>query len=211
MLVGSLIPLKKMVVLTRTSVYGLGIDITTVLAVMSSTVAGNLVSFSLGGQTTKVTSLLGLLGSLLGTPQGIDHTHNLIESDGSSTRDDIYMTGDSWTMNMTKFMEVYNSIDPNGGMTFDDMGQRSANRWNQSVANNPYFYYGPWSGMFGRSGGYLFATRLMSNHSVDHPRGGYLSKLNDQSKSTHSSTSLTRVQPETCYAASGACTTSREP
>lgn len=76
---------------------------------------------------------------------------------------------------MTKFLEVYNSIDADGAMTMDNIAARAAKRFDESIATNPYFYYGPYSGVFARSGGYLFSGRLMSNHSKEFPRGGNMS------------------------------------
>jgi len=166
------------VIINVNKVLGMGIDLTTALSFLSTIQVGNPISlnpsFSIGGPSAKVTNVL--LGSLLPIPQGIDATHNVIEADGSSTRDDILVTGDSWTMNMTKFLEVYNSIPVNGAMTMDDIAARAAKRLDESIATNPYFYYGPYSGVFARNGGYLFAGRLLSNHSVDFPRGGNLTR-----------------------------------
>jgi hypothetical protein len=182
-------------------VMGFGIDLGALLALFSTFEVGNPLSvtpgYSIGGVSAKVSPILGGLGGLFGnysqttssnllsfiysdtsvaTPRGIDATHNLIEADGSSTRDDVYVTGDAWTMNMTKFLEVYNAIPVNGAMTMDDVYARSAKRFDEGIATNPYFYYGPYSGTFARHGGYMFNIRLLSNHSAEHPRGGNMSK-----------------------------------
>jgi len=96
--------------------------------------------------------------------------HNLIEADASNTRDDLYVTGDASTMNMTRFIDLYESIG-DGSLTFDQVGARIAQRFNESVASNPYFYSGPYTGMIGRNAGYAFAIRLLSNHSAEHASG----------------------------------------
>ncbi|KAH8678266.1 Chloroperoxidase [Xylariales sp. PMI_506] len=161
-------------------VLGMGVDLTTLLALVSTLDVGAPLAvnpgFSIGGPTPKVSNFLGLLGGLLALPQGLDYTHNIIEADGSSTREDLYVTGDSWTMNMTKFLEVYNAIPVNGAMTMDDIYARNAKRWDESVATNPYFYYGPYSGIFARNGGYMFGGRLLSNHSAAYPFGGNMTR-----------------------------------
>lgn len=108
-----------------------------------------------------------------GTPRGLEGSHNYIEADSSNTRDDLYVTGDASTMNMNLFMEVYNSIG-DGALSMEAMGDRAANRLAESIATNPLFYYGPFTGLLVRNAAYLFAGRLLSNHSSEFPRGGHL-------------------------------------
>jgi hypothetical protein len=160
------------------TVYGMGIDLATIISVMGLTGAGNPISlnpgFSIGGQSPKSKNLLGNLLGLLGTPRGLDGSHNFIEADSSNTRDDLYITGDASTMNMTLFMDVYNSID--GALSMEDIGDRAAQRLQESIATNPLFYYGPYTGLLVRNAGYAFTGRLLSNHSEEHPFGGHLDK-----------------------------------
>jgi hypothetical protein len=70
-------------------VYGMGIDLVTVLAVMGTVGVGNPLAlnpgFSIGGKSWKSNNLLGNLLGLLGTPRGLDGAHNWIESDSSNT------------------------------------------------------------------------------------------------------------------------------
>jgi hypothetical protein len=77
-------------------------------------------------------------------------------------------------MNMTLFLEAYNSFD--GAMTMNDIAARAAKRFDESITINPYFYYGPYTGMVARNAGYAFTGRILSNHSVEYPRGGNLSQ-----------------------------------
>ncbi|KAI4595204.1 hypothetical protein KJ359_007180 [Pestalotiopsis sp. 9143b] len=160
------------------TVYGMGIELITVLAVMGTAGVGNPLSlnpgFSIGGEAKGVTNILDNLGGLLGTPRGLDGSHNWIEADSSGTRDDLYVTGDAWTMNMTLFHDIYDNID--GGLTMEDIGDRAAARFDESVGINPYFYYGPYTGMIARNAGYCFVGRLLSNHSAEYPLGGYMTK-----------------------------------
>ena len=85
------------------------------------------------------------------------------------------MTGDAWTMNMDLFMEVYDSFEGKEALTMEDIGTRAAQRLEDSIATNPEFYYGPYTGFVARNAGYAFSGRLLSNHSDEYPRGGYLS------------------------------------
>lgn len=156
----------------------MGVDLITLLSVMGTVGVGNPLSlapsFSIGGETPKVSNVLGNLLGLVGTPRGLSGSHNWIESDSSGTRDDLYVTGNAWTMNMTLFLDIYNSID--GTLTMEDIGTRAAERFEESVGINPYFYYGPYTGFIARNAGYAFVGRLLSNHSSEFPQGGNMSK-----------------------------------
>lgn len=78
-------------------------------------------------------------------------------------------------MNMSLFMEVHDLFENKDALTMVDLGKRAAERFDVSIATNPNFYYGPYTGFIARNAGYLFAGRLLSNHSAEHPRGGHLS------------------------------------
>ncbi|KAH6653017.1 oxidase [Truncatella angustata] len=160
------------------TVYGMGVDLITVLSVMGTAGVGNPLSltpgFSIGGETPKSSNILGNLLGLLGTPRGLYGSHNWIEGDSSGTRDDLYVTGNAWTMNMTLFFDIYNSIED--VLTMEMIGSRAAARFNESIGINPYFYYGPYTGMVARNAGYAFVGRILSNHSTDYPQGSHMTK-----------------------------------
>ncbi|KAH7014282.1 Chloroperoxidase [Microdochium trichocladiopsis] len=162
------------------SVFGMGIDLATVIAAMGVTTTGNPLSlnpgFSIGGQSAKSQNLLGNLLGLLGTPRGLEGSHNFIEADSSNTRDDLYVTGDASTMNMKYFMDVYNSIPAGGFLSVEAMGDRAAKRLAESKATNPLFYYGPYTGLIVRNAGFLFGIRLLSNHTDEYPLGGHMDR-----------------------------------
>ncbi|KAH8711867.1 Chloroperoxidase [Phaeosphaeriaceae sp. PMI808] len=165
------------VVIAINQVMGMGIELATILGIMGTVWTGNPVSlnpgFSIGGRAASDNgdNLLGNLVGLLGKPRGLQGSHNWIESDSSLTRDDLYVTGDAWTMNMTLFRDIYDRADKNGVISMDLLADQAARRWEYSVANNPNFYYGPVSGMVSRNAGYFFLGRLLSNHSAEHPTG----------------------------------------
>jgi len=124
----------------------MGIDLITVLAVLGTVFVGNPLSlnpgFSIGGETTKSNNILGNVLGLLGKPRGLEGSHNIIESDSSATRNDLYLTGNAHTMNMTLFQAMLDSVEGDY-LTMDDLGQRAADRFHESIATNPTFYYGP--------------------------------------------------------------------
>ncbi|KAJ5623076.1 hypothetical protein N7490_011681 [Penicillium lividum] len=155
-------------------VYGMGVDLATILAIMGTVWTGDLVSldpsFSIGGRDPGVNNLLDNLGGLLGTPLGLDGSHNFIEADSSNTRDDLYVTGNSHTLNMDKFMAWYN-MSTDGTFDMDLMAKRAKIRFDESVQTNPNFYYGPVTGLIARNAGYLFSARMFRNHSIENPEG----------------------------------------
>ena len=106
-----------------------------------------------------------------GDPRGLQGAHNWLESDSSLTRDDLYVAGNAWTMNMTLFRDFHDRADENGVLSLDALGAQAARRWNDSVAHNPNYYYGPITGMVSRNAGILFLGRLLSNHSSTNPGG----------------------------------------
>ncbi|KAF2853377.1 Cloroperoxidase [Plenodomus tracheiphilus IPT5] len=154
-------------------VYGMGIDLALILGIMGTVWTGNPLSlnpgFSIGGGGND--NLLGNVLGLLGDPRGLQGSHNWIESDSSLTRDDLYVTGNAWTMNMTLFRDLYDRADENGVISMDLLADQAARRWEYSVGHNPNFYYGPVTGMISRNAGYFFLGRLLSNHTDDHPDG----------------------------------------
>jgi hypothetical protein len=86
------------------------------------------------------------------------------------TRDDLYLTGDAWTLNLTKFQNWY-EMSTDGTFSMDLMAEFAKNRYYESIATNRNFYYGPFTGVIARNAGYIFAGRLFRNHSTANPDG----------------------------------------
>ncbi|KAI0389929.1 Chloroperoxidase [Xylariaceae sp. FL0594] len=167
-------------IVSANTIFGMGIDLITVLAVLATVYVGNPLSlnpgFSIGGATSKSNNILGNVFGLLGKPRGLEGAHNIIESDSSATRDDLYgPSGNAHTMNMTLFKAMLDSTDRDY-LTMDDLGQRAADRFHESIATSPTFYYGPYTGLIARNAGFVFLGRFASNHTREHPLGGHLSK-----------------------------------
>ncbi|KAJ4413762.1 hypothetical protein N0V82_008351 [Gnomoniopsis sp. IMI 355080] len=155
-----------------TEVFNFGVDLATVLGLISVLFVGDPLStnpgYSIGGPTAKVKNLLNNLGGLLGTPEGLDHSHNIIESDASSTRLDLYQTGDAATMHLDLFIELYESIEGDA-LTRDELADHAIRRFNHSIANNPYFWNGPVTNIMMRPVGYVLPNDILANHTDDNP------------------------------------------
>ncbi|KAF4451296.1 hypothetical protein F53441_5717 [Fusarium austroafricanum] len=151
-------------------VYGMGVDLATILATMGTVFVGNPLSlspgFSIGGVSSGAHNILGDLAGLLGTPRGLEGSHNIIEGDSSLTRADLYVTGDASTMVMKQFQSFYDMASDQGTYDFDTFAEAAKTRFHETIATNPNFYYGPFTGMIARNAGYFFACRLLSNHTV---------------------------------------------
>ncbi|KAI0486736.1 Chloroperoxidase [Xylaria cf. heliscus] len=161
------------------TVFGMSLDLVLILAGVVTLYVGNPVSlhpgFSIGGESSKSSNILGDLLGLLGKPRGLIGSHNIIEADSSATRNDLYATGNAYTMNLTLFENLLNYAD-DGFITMDDLADFAVERFHESIATNPTFYYGPYSGTIARNAGYAFLGRFVSNHTKEYPLGGHLSK-----------------------------------
>jgi hypothetical protein len=145
----------------------MGVDLATVLAIMGTVFVGSPISldpgFSIGGPSPASENLISVLG-LVSDPRGLTGSHNLIEADSSNTRNDLYVTGDASTMNLTEF-EAWYSMSTDGTYSMELAAKRANIKFQQSIAENPNFYYGPFTGMIARNAGYLFSGRLFANYS----------------------------------------------
>lgn len=79
------------------------------------------------------------------------------------TRNDIYDTGDAWTMNIDLFRQFYNSVPEGELFTHEAIVSASCLRWHQTVASSPNFYYGAGTGYFRNFA--QMALLLWGNHS----------------------------------------------
>ena len=157
-------------------VWGMGLDLGGILAVMGTVFVGNPLSldpgFSIGGETGSAENILGNVLGLLGTPRGLTGSHNIIESDSSITRNDLYVTGDASSLDLSKFESWYAMSNSTvGDYNMDLMASLAATRFEETIATNPNFYFGPFTGMTARNAGYIFAGRLFANHSTENPTG----------------------------------------
>ncbi|EXJ56351.1 uncharacterized protein A1O5_12618 [Cladophialophora psammophila CBS 110553] len=157
-------------------VYGMDVGLSTILAVMGTVWTGNPISlspgFSIDQSSPQAQNLLGNLLGLLGEPRGIGRSHNWIEADASLTRDDLYVTGDASTMDMSRFLQLYNRAgEGTDVISEDDVLRHGVDMLNECIATNPYCWYGPYTGAIARNAGIAFTLRLLANHSAENPQG----------------------------------------
>lgn len=162
-------------------VWGMAPDLSAVLTTLGTVIGGNLVSVSQGGWSKYMDTPLNTLGGLLGTPRGLSGCHPLFEVDGSPTRGDLYdPVGENNDMNMSYFMDLYNlqkdAEDPNYDIKV--LFEHNKNRWHQTIATNPFAWFGPASGWLVRASPYAFTARLVANRSEEYPDEGRLDKEN---------------------------------
>ncbi|TVY45579.1 Aromatic peroxygenase [Lachnellula subtilissima] len=161
-------------------VWGMGPDISTILAVYGTVFGGNILSLnpgvSIGGMssTANPEQILDNAGGLLGEVRGLSGTHNTFEVDGSNTRNDKYdPIGNVDDTNMTYFGRLYakqkDAEVPNYNL--DVMFEHAIERWYQDISYNPNFIYLPWSGWFVRNAAIIFSGELFNNHSDEYPEG----------------------------------------
>ncbi|KAF7190511.1 Dothistromin biosynthesis peroxidase dotB [Pseudocercospora fuligena] len=159
--------------------YGMSVDLAGFLAAYAVVFNGDpiLQQWSIGGPPPT------LFPSLLGRPQGIDYSHNNYEGDVSIGRADAYLNnGDAYSLQIDRFREAYEYQTPNprngkpkigsDRYDLDSFAQNFDLKLNQSVANNPYFFSAPFSGLVAPAA-YNFVINFMSNHS-ETEKSGYL-------------------------------------
>lgn len=137
------------------------------LAVFGAFVDGSGTAWSIGG--TPPASLAGPLGG----GNGISGSHNKYESDASPCRPDLYETGNDY-MTVAKQFNQLISMSPGGQVTLDSLTAFRSKRFDTQIANNPYFFNGPFTGVQVQPAAYTFIYRFMANHSSEYPIG-YLS------------------------------------
>ncbi|TKA75717.1 hypothetical protein B0A49_03195 [Cryomyces minteri] len=158
-------------------VFGMGIDLAAFLAVYGAVMDGDLTSWSIGGPTPGLLSSVGLLG----TPQGISGSHNKYEGDASPTRGDLYQVGNDYLLQMSQFQDLYNrqasQTEATSNYDLQILTDMRYERQQQSVANNPNFFYGPFTGIAVTPAAYTFIYRFMANKSSEYPEGRLSKKV----------------------------------
>lgn len=154
-------------------VFGMGIDLATFLSVYGAVIDGDLTSWSIGG--VPPAGLLSPLTSigLLSEPGGISNSHNKYESDASPTRGDLYQYGNDYSVVLSQFESLFAKQTDAATANYDltVLTEFRAERFQESIDNNPYFFNGPFSGVLVQPAAYTFIYRFMANHSEENPAG----------------------------------------
>ncbi|KAK4496985.1 hypothetical protein PRZ48_011434 [Zasmidium cellare] len=151
-----------------TTVVGMGPQLAGFLSILGAAIDGDLTAWSMAGTPTVAQG--GLLGPL---GNGLVGSHNKYEGDASPTRPDLYEDGNNYITQASQFQDLINHC-PGGQVDLDCLTDFRSYRFDQQIANNPYFFNGPFSGVAVQPAAYTFIYRYMSNHSAEYPIG-YLS------------------------------------
>lgn len=123
------------------NVYNVGYDLAVLLALLGLTLTdGDIATerLSIGCDATSRTSVNP---ALTGSEPGLDG-HNKFESDTSLTRDDYFLGGgDNFSFNATLFRMMTETTG--GNYNREGLSKYRAQRYQQSLAENPNFFFGP--------------------------------------------------------------------
>ncbi|EAT80682.1 hypothetical protein HBI56_204320 [Parastagonospora nodorum] len=142
--------------------YSMSPDLALFLAVVSTALAGDPVTgqWSIGGAFPATLPIF--------PATGIAGTHNQYEGDASIVRGDAYLNGGRvGVFQMRSWEHLYSLAEE---YTLDDVAAQSDYNTRWSVANNPYYFSGPFSGMVAPAA-HNFVIHFMSNHSAEKPGG----------------------------------------
>ncbi|KAF7192196.1 Aromatic peroxygenase [Pseudocercospora fuligena] len=124
------------------NVYNVGYDLANLLAFLGLQADGDLVTgkLSIGCEATSRTSINPVL---TGSQPGLAG-HNKFEGDTSLTRNDFFTGGgDNFSFNRTLYDNMARTT---GGLhNLQNLAKYRGERWDQSVVENPNFYFGPLS------------------------------------------------------------------
>lgn len=136
------------------------------LAAFGATIDGSGLAWSIGGTPTPAQA------GLLPGGNGISGSHNKYEADASPTRPDLYEAGNDYKTVVAQFQQLIDASP--GSVTMESLTSFRSQRFDTQIANNPYFFNGPFTGVVVQPAAYTFIYRFMANHSAEHPTG-YLS------------------------------------
>ena len=150
------------------NLFNLGYDLALVIAARAIATDGDITTtrISIGCDATSRTSTDP--SGTLGAEPGLDG-HNRFEADTSMTRDDFFFFGDDFTFNGTLFGQLYEAAQQQGGGLFnrDAIAEHRANRWDDSQARNPNFYFGPKAILLYSAASFVYETMPGSSNQPD--------------------------------------------
>lgn len=144
----------------------MGLDLAAFLAVLGAVLdSGDLTSWSMGG-----TPPPGVGSPAAQNGNGLIGSHNKYENDISPTRPDLYESGNNYITQASQFQDLVNA-SPGGFVTLDSLTTYRSQRYDRQVANNPYLFNGPFTGLLVQPAAFTFIYRFMANHSAAEPLG----------------------------------------
>ncbi|KAL8828671.1 MAG: hypothetical protein Q9170_006502 [Blastenia crenularia] len=159
--------------------YGMADDLASFLAIYGTIFDGDSLSLTPGYSIGGPSALGGVLNGtgILKTPSGLTGSHNNYEGDTSSTRGDLYLVGNNDLLQIDNFQQYYDALLDNtpAPKQYSALFPFRQARFNDSLENNPYFFFPQFAGVLVAPAGYAFPPALMSNKSAEYPEG-YLDK-----------------------------------
>ncbi|KAF2206480.1 hypothetical protein CERZMDRAFT_72150 [Cercospora zeae-maydis SCOH1-5] len=146
-------------------VVGMGPALAAFLAVLGASIDGDGTSWSIHGTPPR-----GVGGPLARFGHGISGSHNKYEADASPTRFDLYQEGNNFKVNIDQFEEML-GFAPDGFIDLNTLTAFRSKRFDDQIANNPFFFNGPFTGVLVQPAAYAFIFRFMANHSAENPIG----------------------------------------
>ncbi|KAF7193916.1 Aromatic peroxygenase [Pseudocercospora fuligena] len=144
------------------NVYNVGYDLANLLALLGLTLTdGDLVTekLSIGCDATTRTSVNP---ALTGSEPGLDG-HNKFEADTSLTRNDFFTgKGDNFKFNGTLFGQMTKTTG--GNYDLQGLAQYRYDRYQDSLKNNPNFYFGPLSLLLFGAASFLYELMPSGTH-----------------------------------------------
>lgn len=145
------------------NLYNVGYDLAVLLAVLGlTTTDGDIVTekLSIGCDATTRTSFAP---ALTGSEPGLDG-HNKFEADSSLTRNDFFTAGgDNFRFNGTLFGYMQDTCQ--GNFNRENLALYRYQRYQQSVAENPNFYFGPFSLLLFGASSFLYELMPSGTHA----------------------------------------------
>lgn len=88
-------------------------------------------------------------------------------------RGDLYQYGSNSDLVVNQFQRFVDlqPDDATANYNIDVLTQFRAQRYQESIEKNPWFYYGPFSGTLVSGAAYSFIYRFFANHTEEHPEG----------------------------------------
>ncbi|KAK0833576.1 hypothetical protein LTR73_001338 [Friedmanniomyces endolithicus] len=136
-------------------VFGMGADLALFLSTYGAVIDGSGTSWSISG----------------GPHVGIGGSHGNYETDSSPLKSDLYQYGSNSKLILEQFHELYD-MQPNAATAnynLDVLRTFRNQRFQESINKNPYFVYGPFTGMAVSQAAFTFIYRFMANHSAEYP------------------------------------------
>lgn len=141
--------------------FGMAQDLAGFLGIYGAVFDGNLLEYSIGGPSDAVSTL-----GLLGKPTGLSGSHNLYENDASPVRGDLYLYGNDYESQVSIFQQFFDYQEgiPDDLVNFglDNITAFRYQRFTDSIATNPYFFNGPFSGAIASTAAFSFVYRFMA-------------------------------------------------